>query len=79
LNRQAADALECPDAEASGFGLRGDIAVAEWLSDRRTYSVMAILDALNPLMQPGSLTSKEAGVSVSAAEVQTFAPIPLVD
>ena len=56
-----------------------DLAVAEWLSDRQTYPVMAILEALNPLMQPGLLSSEQANVSVAAAEVQTFAPIPLID
>lgn len=55
-----------------------DLAVAEWLSARRTYPVMGILEALNPLMQPGLLRSQAAGVAISAAEVQTFAPIPLI-
>lgn len=56
-----------------------DLAVAEWLSDRRTYPVMGILEALDPLMQPGLLKSAQAGVSVSEPEVQAFAPIPLVE
>ena len=55
-----------------------DLAVAEWLSDRRAYPVMAILEALNPLMQPGLLKPGGSGVSISPAAVQTFAPIPLV-
>jgi hypothetical protein len=56
-----------------------DLVVAEWLSSRRTYPVMDILESLNPLMQPGLLSSSKADVSLAAADVQTFAPIPLID
>lgn len=56
-----------------------DLVVAEWLSSRRTYPVMAILESLSPLMQPGLLSSEKAAVSLAAADVQTFAPMPLID
>lgn len=55
-----------------------DLAVAEWLSSRRKYPVMDILEALQPLMQPGLLKAEKAG-EVLAKSVQAFAPIPFVD
>lgn len=55
-----------------------DLVVAEWLSSRRTYPVMAILEALNPLMQPGLISSESSLESVAANNVNTFAPMPLI-
>jgi hypothetical protein len=56
-----------------------DLTVAEWLSDRRKYPVMDILEALQPLMQPGLLKSEKSVDSVAASNVETFAPMPLID
>jgi hypothetical protein len=67
---------EMPKAPALIY--EDDLTVAEWLSARRKYPVMAILEALHPLMQPGLLSTKKAGVSLAAGSVHTFAPIPLV-
>jgi hypothetical protein len=55
-----------------------DLAVAEWLSARRKYPVMAILEALHPLLQPGLLKTKEASESI-AKSIQAFAPMPFID
>jgi hypothetical protein len=55
-----------------------DLAVAEWLSVRRTYPVMAILEALHPLMQPGLLIAEKAADSIGDS-VEAFAPIPFID
>jgi hypothetical protein len=55
-----------------------DLAVAEWLSSRSKYSVMSLLEALSPLMQPGLLASKKAGVTLAAGDVRAFAPMPLI-
>jgi len=54
-----------------------DLSVAEWLSARRTYPVMDILEALHPLMQPGLLTAEQASESL-ATSVQAFAPMPFI-
>lgn len=56
-----------------------DLIVAEWLSARRAYSVMSILEALHPLMQPGLLKSSESAAVVATNEVNTFAPMPLIE
>lgn len=57
-----------------------DLAVAEWLSDRRKYPVMAILEALHPLMQPGLIKADAAGDVVAAVKnVDAFAPMPLIE
>ncbi len=56
-----------------------DLTVAEWLSSRRQYSVMDILTALHPLMQPGLLKTARSDDSVAASNVETFAPMPLID
>jgi hypothetical protein len=55
-----------------------DITVAEWLSSRRSYPVMAILEALSPLMQPGLLKSQVSGEVVATGATDTVAPIPLI-
>lgn len=55
-----------------------DLVVAEWLSDRRTFSIMAILEALHPLMQPGLVRSDQADEQIAAAEVNAFAPMPRI-
>jgi hypothetical protein len=55
-----------------------DLTVAEWLSARRKFPVMAILDALHPLMQPGLITSKTSEDSVAKSNIDTFAPMPLI-
>ena len=55
-----------------------DLVVAEWLSARKRFAVMAILEALNPLMQPGLIRSKKSSESVGSAATQAFAPMPLV-
>lgn len=55
-----------------------DLAVAEWLSARRRYPVMGILEALHPLMQPGLLKGGTADESI-ATSVQAFAPMPFID
>lgn len=55
-----------------------DLTVAEWLSARRDFPVMEMLEALNPLMQPGLLSSRKADVSLAQEAVQTFAPMPLI-
>lgn len=54
-----------------------DLTVAEWLSARRSYPVMAILEALHPLMQPGLLKSGSAGVTLATGDTDTLAPIPI--
>lgn len=54
-----------------------DLAVAEWLSARKRFPVMDILEALHPLMQPGLLTASKASDSLGL--VNAFAPIPFVD
>lgn len=56
-----------------------DLAVAEWLSVRRKFPVMAILEALHPLMQPGLIKSDKSAESVAANNVNAFAPMPLID
>lgn len=56
-----------------------DLTVAEWLSSRRQFPVMAILDALHPLMQPGLIKTASSADSVAAAGVQAFAPMPYID
>ncbi len=55
-----------------------DLAVAEWLSLRRSYAVMDILEALDPLLQPGLLKSEQADESL-ATSLQAFAPMPYID
>ncbi len=55
-----------------------DLTVAEWLSSRRKYPVMAILEALHPLMQPGLIKSESSSESVAANNVNAFAPMPLI-
>ena len=55
-----------------------DLTVAEWLSARKSFPVMAILEALQPLMQPGLIKSVSSADSISADSVKAFAPIPLV-
>ncbi len=55
-----------------------DLSVAEWLSARRKYAVMDILEALHPLMQPGLLKAEQASDSL-ADSVQAFAPMPFID
>jgi len=56
-----------------------DLTVAEWLSARKGYPVMGILEALHPLMQPGLLITKKSDDSLSDTGIYTFAPIPIVD
>lgn len=56
-----------------------DLSVAEWLSVRRKYPVMAILEALHPLMQPGLIKAEQSTESVAASNVNAFAPMPLID
>jgi hypothetical protein len=56
-----------------------DMAVAEWLSVRRKYPVMDILEALHPLMQPGLIKAEQSSESVAANNVNAFAPMPLID
>jgi len=56
-----------------------DVTVAEWLSSRRQFPVMAILEALHPLMQPGLIKTETSSDSVAATDVQTFAPMPFID
>ncbi|MBI5721273.1 MAG: hypothetical protein HZC37_26685 [Burkholderiales bacterium] len=56
-----------------------DLTVAEWLSVRRAFPVMGILEALHPLMQPGLLTTKKSSDLLAEGTVHTFAPIPIVD
>jgi len=68
---------EMPKAPALIY--EDDLTVAEWLSARRKYPVMSILDALHPLMQPGLIKSEKSADSVAASNVETFAPMPLVD
>jgi hypothetical protein len=67
---------EMPKAPALVY--EDDLTVAEWLSVRRKFPVMAILEALHPLMQPGLITSKESSDSIAANNVETFAPMPLI-
>lgn len=55
-----------------------DLAVAEWLSVRRSFPVMAILEALHPLLQPGLLRAAQSDETVGES-VQAFAPMPLID
>jgi hypothetical protein len=55
-----------------------DLTVAEWLSDRRLFPVMDILEALHPLMQPGLLLSDVSQDSVATDNVDTFAPMPII-
>ncbi len=52
-----------------------DQAVAKWLSDRRNFPVLAILDALEPLKQPGLL--EEQLPSDIEGDTVAAAPIPL--
>jgi len=54
-----------------------DLTVAEWLSARRGYPVLAIIEALHPLMQPGLLLSRDATEAVSADQADALAPMPL--
>jgi hypothetical protein len=56
-----------------------DLVVAEWLSARKDYPVMGILEALHPLMQPGLLKTQKSQDSLADGAVYTFAPIPIVD
>lgn len=56
-----------------------DLVVAEWLSSRRGYPVMGILEALHPLMQPGLLTSQAAPIAVATGVTDTLAPMPLIN
>jgi hypothetical protein len=55
-----------------------DLTVAEWLSVRRNYSVMTILEALHPLMQPGLIKDEKSSESVAPNNVNAFAPMPLI-
>jgi len=55
-----------------------DLAVAEWLSARRNYSVMTILEALHPLMQPGLILDQSSVESVAAENINAFAPMPMI-
>lgn len=55
-----------------------DLVVAEWLSARRGFPVMDILEALHPLMQPGLLKTEQAADSI-AESIQAFAPMPFID
>lgn len=54
-----------------------DLTVAEWLSSRKAFPVLGIIEALHPLMQPGLLLSKAADESVSTDQADALAPIPL--
>lgn len=56
-----------------------DLTVAEWLSSRRQFPVMAILEALHPLMQPGLIKTTESVDAIAAPGIQAFAPMPLID
>jgi hypothetical protein len=67
---------EMPRAPALVY--EDDLAVAEWLSIRRKYPVMAILEALQPLMQPGLIRTQSSGITVATQGIDTFAPMPLV-
>lgn len=55
-----------------------DLTVAEWLSARRKYPVMDILEALHPLMQPGLIKAEKADEGLAAQNVAAFAPMPLI-
>lgn len=67
---------EMPKAPALVY--QDDLTVAEWLSARRGFPVMAILEALYPLMQPGLVKPEESEVVLSATTVSTFAPMPRI-
>ncbi len=67
---------EMPKAPALVY--EDDLSVAEWLSARRAYPVMAILEALHPLMQPGLIKSQASQDSLAKGNVDTFAPMPLI-
>ena len=51
-----------------------DQTVAKWLSDRRSFAVHDILEALEPLKQPGLLQDNEV---LETDEIIATAPIPL--
>ena len=55
-----------------------DLSVAEWLSSRRKFPVMDILEALHPLMQPGLIKTKPSTDALATENVNAFAPMPLV-
>lgn len=67
---------EMPKAPALVY--EDDLTVAEWLSARKKFPVMAILEALQPLMQPGLIQTKSSADVVATAGINTFAPMPLV-
>jgi hypothetical protein len=67
---------EMPKAPALVY--EDDSVVAEWLSTRRGYPVMQILEALYPLMQPGLVKSERAEEALSDSNVNTFAPMPRI-
>jgi len=54
-----------------------DLSVAEWLSARRAYPVMGILEALHPLMQPGLVVARKADDSLTDT-TSAFAPMPFI-
>ncbi|WP_243324382.1 hypothetical protein [Geothrix sp. SG200] len=55
-----------------------DLSVAEWLSARRKFPVMGILEALHPLMQPGLIKASDSKESIASSGIEAFAPIPLI-
>jgi hypothetical protein len=68
---------EMPKAPALVY--EDDLTVAEWLSARRKFPVMGILEALHPLMQPGLLETKKSKDVLSEGAIHTFAPMPIID
>ncbi|QSQ17191.1 hypothetical protein [Myxococcus landrumensis] len=56
-----------------------DIVVAEWITARRTFAVMDILEALVPLMQPGLTKTETSQESITDDDTEAFAPMPLID
>lgn len=54
-----------------------DQEVAKWLYDRRSFPVLGILDALEPLAQPGLLREEEVTAKGDDETTEAAAPIPL--
>ena len=57
-----------------------DQQVAQWLSDRRSYNVREILDALEPIKQPGLLSEEPEAEGPDPNEdsgTVAAAPIPM--
>lgn len=54
-----------------------DQLVAKWLTDRAHFPLLAIIEALEPIKQPGLVLEQELTINVEGAMAAT-APIPLV-